>query len=657
MWDLRVLARGALGEREKTVKAAVVPELGAKLEIRDVPIPEPGPGQVLVQIEASGLCHTDIHAARGDWPVKPKMPLIPGHEGIGVIIEVGDGPSPVAVGDRVALPWLGHACGHCKYCVTGWETYCQAPAYMGYTIDGSYGEYAVGYASHVVKVPAGVSSFEAAPLACAGVTTYKAVKVAHPQPAETAMVVGVGGLGHLALQYAALYGTRTIAVDVEDAKLQLAKDLGADHVVDGRGDQQAEIAALGGVDVAVVTVPSPAAMQKAHAALNPNGQAGHRRPARRQPPRDPGLRDRPQGHLGDRVAGRHPQRPDRGVRLPRAGPHPGDRGAAPARGRQRVLRGGPRRARPGPAGLRPDLTRASGMIGVMQLDDVLVLDGGLSNALEDRGLDLSSDLWTARLLLDDPHQVAAVHRDYYRAGADVVTTASYQASVPSLVAAGLTAAEAERTITFSVELARRVRDEVADYTGRRLLVAASVGPYGAVLADGSEYRGRYGVSRAALRDFHGPRLELLAAAGPDLLAVETIPDAEEAEVLVPLLDELGLPAWFSYSVDGGSTRAGQPLAEAFGVLAGSTSIVASGVNCSAPHDVLGVVTTAVEVTGPARRRLPEPRRELGQRDAHLARRRVVRHRPGERLGRRPVPASSGVAAASGPARSTGWRAR
>ena len=190
-----------------------------------------------------------------------------------------------------------------------------------------------------------------------------------------------------------------------------------------------------------------------------------------------------------------------------------------------------------------------------------------------------------------------MHRDYYRAGADVVTTASYQASVPSLVAAGLSPAEAERTITFSVELARRVRDEVADYTGRRLLVAASVGPYGAVLADGSEYRGRYGVSRAALRDFHGPRLELLAAAGPDLLAVETIPDAEEAEVLVPLLDDLGLPAWFSYSVDGGSTRAGQPLAEAFGVLAGSTSVVASGVNCSAPHDVLGVVTTAVEVTG------------------------------------------------------------
>lgn len=235
----------------------------------------------------------------------------------------------------------------------------------------------------------------------------------------------------------------------------------------------------------------------------------------------------------------------------------------------------------------------------MNLDDLLVLDGGLSNALEDRGLDLSSDLWTARLLLDVPAQIAAVHRDYYLAGADVATTASYQASVPSLVAAGLTRREAEHTIVASVELAREVRDEVASNTGRRLLVAASIGPYGAVLADGSEYRGRYGVTPATLRDFHGPRLELLASAGPDLLAVETIPDADEAEVLVPLLDELGLPAWFSYSVEAGATRAGQPLRDAYAVLAGSASIVAAGVNCSAPHDVAHAVAAAVEVTGRA----------------------------------------------------------
>ena len=250
-------------------------------------------------------------------------------------------------------------------------------------------------------------------------------------------------------------------------------------------------------------------------------------------------------------------------------------------------------------------------MGAMKLDDVLVLDGGLSNALEDRGLDLSSDLWTARLLLDDPAQIAAVHRDYYLAGADVATTASYQASVPSLVAAGLTRREAEHTIVASVELARGVRDEVAAASGRRLVVAASVGPYGAVLADGSEYRGRYGVSAAALRDFHGPRLELLASAGPDLLAVETIPDADEAEVLVPLLDELGLPAWFSFSVDGGTTRAGQPLREAYAVACRQHEHRGSGGQLLGARRRGERGRSSGRGHGPSCRRLPEPRREAG----------------------------------------------
>jgi alcohol dehydrogenase, propanol-preferring len=254
------------------MRAAVVPQLAAPLEIRDVPKPMPGPGQVLVRIEASGLCHTDIHAARGDWPVKPKIPLIPGHEGVGRVVEVGDGDLPVTLGDRVALPWLGHACGHCKECIAGWETYCRSPQYMGYTMDGGYADYTLGYASHVVKVPDGVSAMDAAPITCAGVTTYKALKVARPQPTEVAMVVGVGGLGHLALQYAKVFGTTTVAVDVEDEKLVLAKQLGADHVVDARLDQAAQLEAIGGVDVAVVTVPSPQAMRAAHAALNPNGR-------------------------------------------------------------------------------------------------------------------------------------------------------------------------------------------------------------------------------------------------------------------------------------------------------------------------------------------------------------------------------------------------
>ncbi len=226
----------------------------------------------------------------------------------------------------------------------------------------------------------------------------------------------------------------------------------------------------------------------------------------------------------------------------------------------------------------------------------MILDGGLSNALVARGHDLSDELWTARLLRDAPDEIAAVHRAYYAAGAEVATTASYQASVPGLERAGLARHEAEALVRRSVTLAREVRDELAT-DGRRRLVAASVGPYGAVLADGSEYRGGYGLSAAELRDFHLPRLELLVSAGPDLLAVETVPDAEEAAVLVELVDELGVPAWLSYSVDGLATRAGQPLAEAFAVADRQHSVIAVGVNCCAPDDVLPALEVARTVTG------------------------------------------------------------
>jgi homocysteine S-methyltransferase len=222
------------------------------------------------------------------------------------------------------------------------------------------------------------------------------------------------------------------------------------------------------------------------------------------------------------------------------------------------------------------------------------LDGGLSTALEEQGVTLDGALWTARLLAEAPEAIAAAHRAYYRSGARVATTASYQASIEGLLAAGHDEPAARRLITRSVRIAQDVRDEVAE---PGLLVAASVGPYGAFLADGSEYTGRYGVSSARLRDFHGPRLELLASAGPDLLAVETIPDVDEAEVLVSLLDELDVPAWVSYSVRGDATNAGQPLADAYAVLAGSRSLVAAGVNCSAQGDVLGAVREAVAATG------------------------------------------------------------
>lgn len=202
-------------------------------------------------------------------------------------------------------------------------------------------------------------------------------------------------------------------------------------------------------------------------------------------------------------------------------------------------------------------------------DGVLVLDGGMSNALEDEGADLADPLWTARVLRDEPQRVAAVHERYFRAGADVATSATYQAPVELL--------------GHGVAIAREVRDRVAPHG----LVAGSLGPYGALLADGSEYRGRYGLSAAALRDVHGPRLEALAAAGPDVIAVETVPDLDEALVLLDLLGGLGLPAWLSYAVVGDRTRAGQPLAEAYAAVA-ATDVV-PGVNCSAPGEVLGAL--------------------------------------------------------------------
>lgn len=227
---------------------------------------------------------------------------------------------------------------------------------------------------------------------------------------------------------------------------------------------------------------------------------------------------------------------------------------------------------------------------------VVVLDGGMSNALEERGHDLSDGLWTARLLRDAPGEVAAVHRAYFEAGARVATTASYQASVAGFVARGVDRAEAGALIRRSVTIAREARDRMSgDGTAR--WVAASVGPYGAVLADGSEYRGKYGVSAAQLRDFHLPRLELLAAAGPDLLAVETIPDVREAEVLVPLLDDLDVPSWFSFSVHDQRTRADQSLHEAFAVAGSARSVVAVGVNCCSPSEVLAPVGLVRDVTG------------------------------------------------------------
>jgi propanol-preferring alcohol dehydrogenase len=255
------------------MKAAVVTSFTQPLEIQDLPIPTPGSGQVLVRMETSGLCHTDIHAARGDWPVKPTPPFIPGHEGVGVITEVGAGVRPDRIGQRVAIPWLGSACGHCEYFVSGWETLCQAQENSGYSIDGTYAEYAVATADYVVEVPEGVSSFDAAPLACAGVTAYKAVKVSGARPSDLVAVFGIGGLGHLALQYSKIAGSTVVAVDLEEDKLAMARKLGADHTVNGRdADPVEEIQKLGGADVALSFAVSPRAMRQAFDSLRPGGR-------------------------------------------------------------------------------------------------------------------------------------------------------------------------------------------------------------------------------------------------------------------------------------------------------------------------------------------------------------------------------------------------
>jgi homocysteine S-methyltransferase len=227
---------------------------------------------------------------------------------------------------------------------------------------------------------------------------------------------------------------------------------------------------------------------------------------------------------------------------------------------------------------------------------VLVADGGLATELEAQGNDLSDSLWSARLLMDAPGQILDAHLAFFRAGAQIATSASYQASFEGFAARGLDRQEAAGLMRRSVDLARAARDQLAG-DGRARWVAASAGPYGAALADGSEYRGRYGRSVRELTAWHQPRLEVLAEAGPDVLALETVPDTDEAEALMAAIAGLGVPAWLSYTIAGGRTRAGQPLAEAFAVAAGVPEIVAVGVNCCAPADVLPAITAAREVTG------------------------------------------------------------
>ncbi|EHL96906.1 alcohol dehydrogenase [Acetobacteraceae bacterium AT-5844] len=249
----------------KTMRAAVVRKLGGPLTCEEVPIPEPGPGEIQVKVQASGVCHTDLHAAEGDWPVKPQPPFIPGHEGVGFVSAVGQGVRHVKEGDRVGVPWLYSACGHCEHCLGGWETLCESQRNTGYSVNGGFADYVLADPNYVGHLPRNVDFLEIAPVLCAGVTVYKGLKVTDAKPGNWMVISGVGGLGHMAVQYAKAMGFNVAAVDVADDKLDLARKLGATVTVNARKTDPAAYLKkeIGGAHGVVVTAVSPIAFEQA----------------------------------------------------------------------------------------------------------------------------------------------------------------------------------------------------------------------------------------------------------------------------------------------------------------------------------------------------------------------------------------------------------
>jgi alcohol dehydrogenase, propanol-preferring len=257
----------------RTMKAAVVEKFGAPLAIREVPVPSPGPGQALVEIVASGVCHTDLHAADGDWPVKPTPPFTPGHEGAGIVVALGSGVTRLREGDRVGVAWLHSACGHCQFCWSGWETLCLEQKNSGYSVDGSFAQFALAQADYLGRIPKNLSFVDAAPILCAGVTTYKGLKETGARPGEWVVISGVGGLGHVAIQYAKAMGLHVAAVDLGPEKMALAQKLGAEITIDARTENPpAEIhKRIGGAQAVLVTAVSIAAFQQAMGMLRRGG--------------------------------------------------------------------------------------------------------------------------------------------------------------------------------------------------------------------------------------------------------------------------------------------------------------------------------------------------------------------------------------------------
>ncbi|WP_217602202.1 alcohol dehydrogenase AdhP [Chitinophaga sp. GbtcB8] len=257
----------------KTMKAAVIHAFGAPLQIEQVPVKEPGENEILVRVVTCGVCHTDLHACQGDWPVKPKLPLIPGHEAIGYVEALGRSVKNVKEGDIVGVPWLYSACGCCDYCITGWETLCEGQQNGGYSVDGGYAEYVVADARYVAHFPAGINFLEIAPIVCAGVTVYKGLKETDTKPGEWVAISGIGGLGHLAVQYAKAMGLHVAAIDISDDKLALAKKLGADITVNAReGEPGIKLKKeTGGMHGVLVTAVSPIAFKQGISALRRKG--------------------------------------------------------------------------------------------------------------------------------------------------------------------------------------------------------------------------------------------------------------------------------------------------------------------------------------------------------------------------------------------------
>lgn len=244
---------------KQQMQAAQVEQFGKPLVIKQLDVPTPGPGQILVKTEACGVCHTDLHAANGDWPLKPALPFTPGHEGVGIVVALGAGVTAVKEGERVGVPWLYSACGHCEFCLAAQEPVCAEAQFGGYTKNGGFADYIVADPNYVAHIPASLAARDAAPLICAGITSYKGIKETQARPGEWVVISGIGGLGHLGVQYAKAMGLHVCAVDIDDRKLEHAKRLGADAVVNARQGDPAETVKKitgGGAHGVLITAPS-----------------------------------------------------------------------------------------------------------------------------------------------------------------------------------------------------------------------------------------------------------------------------------------------------------------------------------------------------------------------------------------------------------------